>query len=238
MLNIVCAIIFLLVSNSLFSQNSSEKLFTGIIEYEERYYQGGESFAYLDSVEMDYVKEEEKDLPDDIKGYKPPDFQSLLPSADVFNSKTVVVLTSDSVTIIKTSLNNNKNAGIEEMYPKIKRKRNFPYKPILKENFSDSLVTIVINKNHRKQILGFECYQVIFTQLTNPMQAEFPDFPIEPKYVIFELWVTDVIDVGADIYYPDYKDYYYNVGFVMASKSTTNVPGVSATIEVTKILQD
>src|SRR5687768_3899208 len=169
MLNHLCVVIFLLGSNFLLSQNPSGKIFTGTIEYEERHYRDEKSFAYIDSMMMEYVKEDEKDLPDDITGYKPLDFQSLLPSADVFNSKTVVVLTSDSVTIIKSSLSNNKDSVIEEMYPKKIRKRNLPYKPIITENYSDSLVSIVINKNNRKNILGYDCYQVTYTLLSNPM---------------------------------------------------------------------
>lgn len=239
MLNSFFVLICLLVQTLVSCQTKSEGIFTGTIEYEERYYQEESFFVFMDSVMQVYMKEDMEDWDDDLLAeYKPLDMLSMLPKAEVFNNKTNVKLTRDSVTIIKTALDKTKDSGIEEMYPKRVRKRNFPYKPIISENYSDSLVNIEINKNIRKNILGYECYQVNLTQLSIPMPEMFNELPFHPDYVKYELWVTNELNLGADIYYPDLKENYYSVGLIMSSKSFTNIPGKHVVMEVMKVLPE
>src|SRR5688572_23359868 len=118
MLNILVVFIILLAQTLVSCQAKSEGIFTGTIEYEERYYLEESFMAYMDSVMQVYMKEEMEGWEDDLHAeYKPLDMLSMLPKAEVFNNKTTVKITRDSVTIMKTALDNHRDSGIEEMYP-------------------------------------------------------------------------------------------------------------------------
>lgn len=222
-----------------YAQKGKSKIFTGVIEFEEIWNLNERGQRFIDSILQAKLDQAIRDGSIEDTALAQRELGNsdwIISFLEAMNTYHILELTIDSVFIKKTVPVDNEITQIFDAPAAESKTRQHTAGKIIRKNFADSKYRYEIHRDEKRNYLGYQCYKIVTTSLEAEDSGD-DIFGMGEGYQIAEIWVTDKLNLEANLIDEDTKS--YNLGFPLMYKYYySDFPGLSVSFEVTKVIPD